>query len=674
MNDVYIYEPLPPISEYDRTPPFSRILWLEPGVGDQPLSGHLQVINIEAPPPYEALSYTWGTDPPSDYLWLNGQPLQIRPNLQSALSWLRLPAQKRLLWIDALCIDQNNVDERTRQVGYMRLVYKHAARCIVWIGGKTPGVETAFEMARRLAQITDHAKERQRLGQAVDPNETTQFSQNLLDSMPPESMICLKALCDRSYFTRCWCVQEVVASSWAILKCEELEMPLMDLLGSILAIAQFEGNMRPNTVLYLWWRIWDCKQLQPSFASRVPGSLGKLLELLEWSRGLQATDPRDKIFALQGVCDEGLEPVYASTEIMGDEGLMLRAFRRGMTRLTNSINNLGPGIDFGRPRALKPNYRKEALDVYIDVTRFMLRKSPRVLDVLNHVMHTSDPEGNEYPSWVPKWFEPKTTQIMKGYYTAGFCDGHFRYFAQVHDNPIRGEPVRPRVLSIDGFRVDGIRSVTGVMKFDPADDATTVAFVERAWSELFSFPLFPRTTTRYLDGKPLDLAFARAISAHPFGSLISLAVEGSLTGIDMALPQNFIEQAKANFADGGRAADQFLTDLALERSGCVQMTEAQSLARVKFLMGLRVYANNRRVFVTGDGRLGLGPMVMQPGDEVVVLFGSRVPFVVRPRPGHHLFIGECLVVDDDVMHGEFTARILRNKSGPAPPRMTFELW
>lgn len=58
MGD-YRYQPLPPLPDTERTPPFRRILWLAPGSGDDPLAGHLEIINAEAAlRPYEALSYT----------------------------------------------------------------------------------------------------------------------------------------------------------------------------------------------------------------------------------------------------------------------------------------------------------------------------------------------------------------------------------------------------------------------------------------------------------------------------------------------------------------------------------------------------------------------------------------------------------------------------------------
>ncbi|KAK4244844.1 heterokaryon incompatibility protein-domain-containing protein [Corynascus novoguineensis] len=133
---MYQYQPLPPISKTGRTPP-----------------GWLEVADVTTAPPYEALSYTWGSDDPTDYIWIQGNPLPIKPNLAAALHSLRLTTSGRRLWIDALCIDQSNLEERSRQVSYMRLVYKHATRVIAWLGVHTPDAEVAFEVTRRLADV-----------------------------------------------------------------------------------------------------------------------------------------------------------------------------------------------------------------------------------------------------------------------------------------------------------------------------------------------------------------------------------------------------------------------------------------------------------------------------------------------------------------------------------------
>lgn len=174
----------------------------------------------------------------------------------------------------------------------------------------------------------------------------------------------------------------------------------------------------------------------------------------------------------------------------------------------------------------------------------MSQRPPRVLNVLDHVSHSTDPEGGEYPSWVPKWFEAKTCLTMKGYFLDGFCDGHFRYFAQVHDNPLVGSSQNPRVLSIDGFKADTIYSVTDVASYHLPDVEAQIRFLKKYWSQLSPFSLTPSPNSGYRDGQPLDAAFCKAISAPPLGDALASVSSHSLTGVDYSLPENFQEQVK----------------------------------------------------------------------------------------------------------------------------------
>jgi hypothetical protein len=67
---------------------------------------------------YEALSYEWGDESnTSFYIILNGQKFSVRENLWSALFYLRMKDTVRIIWIDALCINQENKGERNHQVG-----------------------------------------------------------------------------------------------------------------------------------------------------------------------------------------------------------------------------------------------------------------------------------------------------------------------------------------------------------------------------------------------------------------------------------------------------------------------------------------------------------------------------------------------------------------------------
>jgi hypothetical protein len=114
---------------------------------------------------YEALSYTWG-DLENDLekrrsISVNKQNLAVTENLHAALLRLRDRSLERILWIDAICIDQENLEEREQQVRLMAKIYSKAHRVIVWLGKEARGAEGALENIRLAAieESTDNSKE-----------------------------------------------------------------------------------------------------------------------------------------------------------------------------------------------------------------------------------------------------------------------------------------------------------------------------------------------------------------------------------------------------------------------------------------------------------------------------------------------------------------------------------
>lgn len=679
----YFHRPLPPNPEFGKHPPFTRLLLLAPGTSSQPFRGHLEIVDVEQwTNQYEALSYTWGTEDVRSSIWLEGnRPLPIKPNLETALQHLRLPTQARRLWIDAICIDQSNLEERSRQVQYMSKVYKHAARVIVWLGLKSPGVDEAFEAARKFAEgramiVEDSAS---RVGEAgpVDQEIASEFMLSLLEGLDPTAMQHLIELFNRPYFVRSWCIQEVVVCSWAIARCEELEIPFLDLIAtahSVLQVQQLQGKVLPENSCQFWNMVSIKKQPNFQLKSEVEGSIGSLLELLIGTREFKATDPRDKIFSLFGICDEGIQPVLALTQVMGDkakDSFWVKTVRKVATSLQDHINNIDPSRDFARPAALKPDYTKDTVSVYCDVTRFQIRASPRMLDVLDHVQHNGDPAAGEFPSWVPKWFEPRSCSTLgMGCFLAGLCDGHFRYFAEIHDSPLTGQATRPRVLSLDGYRVDLVQTISEVIAFGVLDAVP----VEQIWSQLFSYPFVRPLRHLYATGEPLDVEFCKTLQVSPLGAAMIQVVSDtynnqSISGRDSNFTETIEQRAHSDVA-------HFITSFARQRE--VPMAAYQSLLAdaeggdsQRFAMAVHSLSYNRRVFLTRDGRLGLGPKMMQPGDEIVALFGGRMPFVLRPRLDHHLLVGDCYIRDDNLMWGKMTERVRFKRGGP--PVSTFEL-
>jgi hypothetical protein len=111
-----------------------RVVDLHPGEPDDPIHCSLKKVSLENGADYIALSYVWGDDKNTRPIQVNGNTLNITFNLALALKRLRDRQCTFTLWIDAICINQKNVVERTEQVGIMRYIYPMATCVWVWIG------------------------------------------------------------------------------------------------------------------------------------------------------------------------------------------------------------------------------------------------------------------------------------------------------------------------------------------------------------------------------------------------------------------------------------------------------------------------------------------------------------------------------------------------------------
>ena len=110
-----------------------RLITLHPGGPSDPIRCTLCSTTFANKPIYQALSYTWGEVKPSRTIWLNGQTFAVGMNLWSALYNLRHENRSRSLWVDAVCINQSNMEERNDQVSIMAFIYQRATDVLVWL-------------------------------------------------------------------------------------------------------------------------------------------------------------------------------------------------------------------------------------------------------------------------------------------------------------------------------------------------------------------------------------------------------------------------------------------------------------------------------------------------------------------------------------------------------------
>ena len=141
---VYQYVPLPDNQSI-------RIFILYPGVEDAPVIGSLQFVNIDRAGSYEPVSYAWGDSMRTHSVMCSGAELILTTSLHDALRRFRLPDRPRRLWVDQLCINQDDVHERSQQVQFMNAIYRNASHVLVWLGQDSDAVaQSAFELVHKL--------------------------------------------------------------------------------------------------------------------------------------------------------------------------------------------------------------------------------------------------------------------------------------------------------------------------------------------------------------------------------------------------------------------------------------------------------------------------------------------------------------------------------------------
>lgn len=208
MVKAYQYEQLP-----DQ---HVRLLTLQPGQFKSKIRLSLAcvLLDISLPPSYHALSYAWGdTDRTKSVSIVVGEEQYIQKvtdNLYTALKYLRSTDRVRTLWIDAVCIDQENVEERSAQVTRMADIHRSASKVIIWLGPAADNSEIAMETLRSISsRINVHWAKLTIEG--IDTNETDFDLISFMKKMEldDETWESLFHLLERAWFSRLWIWQEV---------------------------------------------------------------------------------------------------------------------------------------------------------------------------------------------------------------------------------------------------------------------------------------------------------------------------------------------------------------------------------------------------------------------------------------------------------------------------------
>lgn len=147
------------------------------------------------------MSYVWGIQEGLKTIYIDKVKKLVTPNLHAALLQLRIPFFERILWVDAICIDQENEKEKTHQVGAMARIYGFANRVVVWLGEEAEQSALAFEELKNLALRHQISQLFPKAPQSDDANVSSK-SHEIACNADTEGAV--YALLNRDYFRRMW--------------------------------------------------------------------------------------------------------------------------------------------------------------------------------------------------------------------------------------------------------------------------------------------------------------------------------------------------------------------------------------------------------------------------------------------------------------------------------------
>jgi hypothetical protein len=331
------------------------------GAGDQEIPPYA--------PEYEALSYVWSRDLDTTPIIINEQPFQITKRLQYALTDLRLPDKTRSIWIDAICINQQDDVEKSHQVHLIAIIYQNAARVIAWLDRSCmigdPAIKAILEIGGSEEVLTEgfnNGCSPIKMVPKVLPN-APKLHEIIVEA--GERWQALEWFLRNTWWERAWVLQESSHAQELRFRVGRLDCNLDNLdnimysrdhrLADQFRFPQYELFHHLDNLFYQRATLHD---EQRSWGYRLSASRLTLLSRFDY-RYCQASDPRDKVYALLSL----------------------------------------PDLDELR---ILPDYSKSVEAVYHHTVRAII-EADKFLDVLHFVRRSCMPStiSTPLPSWVP---------------------------------------------------------------------------------------------------------------------------------------------------------------------------------------------------------------------------------------------------------------------------------
>jgi hypothetical protein len=318
--------------------------------------------------PFTALSYVWGDASNTKPIFIQHSKLFIAFNLHDALVNLRNEDECICVWADAISIDQRNLSERNHQVQQMRKIYSRSRETIIYLGNEIghTAISAWNFLEREWSKKAQPQKYRQ-LEQMIEFRGRIEDVEHDVLSRP--------------WFKRIWVLQEVVVSQgYIFVQCGSRKVPWDEFCKIILLMPrvndQYGMSLENRNAVGLAKEMFlarcsfcianGLEQLLPSWHTSVGDTKSRstyLLHMLSRARALEASDPRDKIFALLGI-STGVD--------LDDDNIAI-------------------------------DYHKSAVQVFQDFTRYII-ENEQTYDIFSYLDQSPKPDTT--PTWAPNWQKP----------------------------------------------------------------------------------------------------------------------------------------------------------------------------------------------------------------------------------------------------------------------------
>jgi hypothetical protein len=555
---------------------------------------------------YAALSYVWGDDPSDRLIYINGLEFKVRTNLEAALRSLakdQLFQGNFKIWIDALCINQDDLDERSVQVTKMKDIYTKAWNVVAWLGPARDESPKAFQLLHILYEHREKSK-------AEELKNTLLQNPGCLGE---GLWLALQELVIRPYWSRVWIMQEVtMGSKRVIIRCGDDAMLWNTFIMGISCLHDhfWQAKDRPlaqdrarKGLPSKAWNTRSLHMLKKDLKPLVEGQTSNveqdrwtsLSRLVDISASCNSTKRRDKVYGMLGM----MNPMIAAQ--------------------------------------LKPDYQKKLDEVFLDTALAGLVASSN-LDFLRDANLWPPANG---PTWVPDWtwrWRNRDGRFWSTFKTS---------LALPADFQVSGRKLRCRGIIID--EIDGLGARKKAQFSYQEDSFVQPKFNMRPYGN-FAETQFALTHALTGDGTWTprnESGFRRSIIYLPKTYKAGLSEFKRRNWRNFMLDRGYYHtwqgwrEANGNLMLAGQPMDDYFSDCI--PSDAIEDQLWQAKGHFTNCQIYRRFAISKRgLFGWVPDFVGLEPMhQVIPGDVVAIIYGCSTPLLLRRRADGYAVVGEA---------------------------------